>query len=218
MRSSEWKLFVLASIPLAAVIAIRFPILRIHSTQKGASIFLVCMAIGVAQFAGSLAISDLSRTSPDRAYVSSDQIEGLSWLRENARHDDVVATNLSLCRKGSTCVAETARSTVSAFSQLTTFAEGPRSIVGAGPNPSGGRPYPEWLEQRIELSLDAIETPTADRIARLRCDGVTYLAVMTSNQPAQIGRIDGTDLVFSNNEISILRLKEPSISKPCSAS
>ena len=216
-QSSQWKLFILASIPLAAVMVIRSPILHIQPAQKGAFVFLVCIAFGVAQFAGSLAASDLSRISPDRAYVSSDQIEGLTWLRENARNDDVVATNFSLCRKGSTCVAETARSTVSAFSQLTTFAEGPRSIVGAGPNPSGGRPYPEWLEQRIALSLDAIETPTADRISRLRCDGVTFLAVMTSNQPVQIERIDGTDLVFSNDEISILRLKEPSISKPCSA-
>jgi hypothetical protein len=138
-------------------------------------------------------------------------------LRENARNDDIVATNFSLCRKGSTCVAETARSTVSAFSQLVTFAEGPRSIVGAGPNSSGGRPYPGWLEQRIELSLDAIEAPTADRLSRLRCDGVAYLAVMNSNPSTPIERIDGTDLMFSNDEISILRLKEPSDSKTCSA-
>jgi hypothetical protein len=138
-------------------------------------------------------------------------------LRKNARNEDVVATNFSLCRKGSTCVAETARSTVSAFSQLMTFAEGPRSIVGAGPNSSGGRPYPDWLEQRIELTLDAIETPTADRLSRLRCHGVTYLAVMTSNPSTPIERIDGTDLMFSNDEIAILRLKEPSDSKTCSS-
>jgi hypothetical protein len=216
-QSSEWKLFVLSSLSLGALMAVGYPVLRNHPTQKRAFVLLACVAIGVAQFAGSLATSDLARLSPDRTYVSTSHIEGLSWLRENARNDDIVATNFSLCRKGSTCVAETARSTVSAFSQLVTFAEGPRSIVGAGPNSSGGRPYPGWLEQRIELSLDAIEAPTADRLSRLRCDGVAYLAVMNSNPSTPIERIDGTDLMFSNDEISILRLKEPSDSKTCSA-
>jgi hypothetical protein len=216
-QSSEWKLFVLSSISLGALMAVGYLLLHNHPTQKRAFVLLACVAIGVAQFAGSLATSDLSRLSSNRAYVSLGQIEGLSWLRKNAHNEDVVATNFSLCRKDSTCVAETARSTVSAFSQLMTFAEGPRSIVGAGPNSSGGRPYPDWLEQRIELSLDAIETPTADRLSRLRCDGVTYLAITTSNTSTPIERSDGTDLVFSNDEISILRLEEPSKSRTCSA-
>ena len=217
-QSSEWKLLALASVSLGSLIAVSYPVLRNHPTQRAAFIVIVCTAVGVAQFAGSLAISDLSRLSPDRLYVSSSQVEGLSWLRENAHNNDIVATNSSLCRKGSICVAETGRSTVSAFSHLTTFVEGPRSIVGAGPNSSGGRPYPEWLEKRIELSLDAIETPTAGLLAKLQCDGVTYLVVMASEPPAPTKRIDGASVVYSNGEISILRLKEPTNSKPCSAS
>ena len=81
-----------------------------------------------------------------------------------------------------------------------------------------GRPYPEWLEKRIDLSLDAIETPTAGLLSTLRCDGVTYLVVMASEPRTPTERIDGASVVYSNDEISILRLKETTNSKPCSAS
>lgn len=216
-QTNQVKLVVLSSFASVAILIFAIRSVRQSNSKWFTQLFLGVVALGVAQFMGSLVSSDHSRLSHDRQYVTTAQIQGLTWLREHATRDDVIATNISLCRDGQECLVETGRSIVSAFSRHMAFVEGPRSIVGAGPNPAGGRPFPEWLEERIALALNASEDLNAVDLEKLRCSDVDYIVISPITHTNDTTSPPWLTSVYANSEISIFELASKNGHLDCSA-
>lgn len=130
--------------------------------------------------------------------ASNEEIEALDWLRANSSTDSVVATNRTLCRPSSRCNQDESRYLVSAFAKRRVLLEGPRFVVG-------GRPYPEWVEERIDSSLDFAQTPDQNSVGRLLRSGVSWFYLLKSESTpsrkifAQFGSVD-----FENSSVLIV--------------
>lgn len=216
-QSNQVKLVVLSSFASVAMLIFTISSVRQPNSKWFTQLFLGVVTLGVAQFMGSLASSDHSRLSTDRQYVTTAQIQGLTWLHDHVSRDDVIATNISLCRDGQECQVETARSIVSAFSHHVAFVEGPRSIVGAGPNSAGGRPFPEWLEERIALTLNASENLDAADFEKLRCNNVDYIVISPIAHKSDATYPPWMTATYANSEIAIFRLSSNNVHLDCSA-
>jgi len=101
------------------------------------------------------------------AFVSPEELEALSWLRSNSKKGAVIATNQGLCADEYTCQIDQSRFLISAFSQRRVLIEGPRFVVG-------GFPYPNWVKDRISLSLRFHATPNSKDLRTLRDFGVAW--------------------------------------------
>ena len=209
-----WKLVCISVVfvVVIAMIAGSFPRKKIHRSPM---IIGFCLLLGTSQFIGSLFSLDNSRLSVNQTYVSTEQILGLNWLRQNSHEESIVATNLSLCAASTPCTIETARSIVSAFAHRTVYVEGPRSIVGAGQNSQGGRPFPVEIEQRIFNTLEASKEQSSKNISRLRCSNVTYLVVSPSVRSPLLELPKWAKVAYSNTEMTIISLEPIQSSQSC---
>jgi hypothetical protein len=163
------------------------------------SVGILAASIGVFGFTSTTK----GRQNFETSIASETDVRALNWLRENSGDNDVVATNRLLCHEGVDCGFDDSSYLISAISQRRVLVEGPRFVIG-------GRPYPQWMEERIELSLDFAESPTTDGMLRLAKKGVKWFYYdSTYLLNGQLGKAALDDLVkieYTDGPVMIFRI------------
>jgi pantetheine-phosphate adenylyltransferase len=137
-------------IPIAAAavsLSIIYSVQLLQKRTLARKQFWVNLSVGI--LAASIGVFGFTSTingwqSVETSIASDTDIRALNWLRENSGDNDVVATNRLLCREGVDCGFDDSSYLISAISQRRVLVEGPRFVIG-------GRPYPQWTEERIAL-------------------------------------------------------------------
>ena len=196
-------------IPIAAAAVSLSIIYSVQLLRKGTldrKQFWVNLSVGI--LAASIGVFGFTSTIKGRqgfetSIASETDVRALNWLRENSGDNDVVATNRLLCREGVDCGFDDSSYLISAISQRRVLVEGPRFVIG-------GRPYPQWMEERIELSLDFAESPTTDGMLRLAKKGVKWFYYdSTYLLDGQLGKAPLDDLVkieYIDGPVMIFRI------------
>lgn len=191
-----------AVISLSFVYSIQFLQKQTHIKNHlslNLSVGILAASVGVFGWTSTTHVGQSFETS----IVSSTDFQALNWLRDNSDENDVVATNRLLCREGDDCGSDDSSYLISAISQRRVLVEGPRFVIG-------GRPYPQWMNERIDISLDFAEAPTSEGILRLAENGVKwfyYDSTFLSND--EMSRSAFGDLVtieYVNGPVMIFRI------------
>lgn len=102
--------------------------------------------------------------------ASVEDVAALSWLRDSSPSTAVVATNRFLCDNDEPCSFDDSSYLISAVARRRVLVEGPRFVIG-------GRPYPDWIKQRIMLSIRFANSPTKSDFESLRRYGVSWFFI-----------------------------------------
>ena len=99
--------------------------------------------------------------------ASEEDIDSLNWLRNNSNDGDVIATNRGICIGTEPCGFDESSFLISAVAHRRVLIEGPRFVTG-------GRPYPAWVNDRIQKSLAFADSPSYMSFYNLKNMGVTW--------------------------------------------
>jgi hypothetical protein len=102
--------------------------------------------------------------------ASIEDVAALSWLRNSSPSTAIVATNRFLCITEQPCSFDDSSYLISAVARRRVLVEGPRFVIG-------GRPYPDWIKQRIELSVRFANSPNQADLDTLRRYGVSWFVI-----------------------------------------
>ena len=102
--------------------------------------------------------------------ASIEDVSALSWLRVSSPESAIVATNRFLCASTEPCSFDDSSFLISAVARRRVLVEGPRFVIG-------GRPYPQWMTDRIALSTRFAERPNDDDLRALKEYGVSWFVV-----------------------------------------
>lgn len=102
--------------------------------------------------------------------ASIEDVDALAWLRASSPSDAIVATNRFLCASAEPCSFDDSSFLISAVARRRVLVEGPRFVIG-------GRPYPQWMTERIALSTRFAEKPNETDLRKLKDYGVSWYVV-----------------------------------------
>ena len=176
--------------------------------QLHARILFLFMVVGLIFCSTGVFIAQSSQTSTYMSFGSiatQEDIDSLIWLRQNSNDDAIVATNRGICSGTDPCGFDDSSFLISAVAHRRVLIEGPRFVTG-------GRPYPDWVNDRIQKSLAFANSPSLASLYDLKNMGVTwyvldtnYLSntVIPSNEPWG----EWAELVHQESNILILKLR-----------
>ena len=140
--------------------------------KLGRNLFLVFVTTSLAS-SGALFFALLTQheqyTSTDRVAATKD-LQALSWLRNSSPDNAIVVTNRYLCQEPSSCLYDDSSFLISAVGRRRVFVEGPRFVAG-------GRPYPDWITERVRTSIRFAESPTHQDLKSLQKMGVSWVFI-----------------------------------------
>lgn len=110
--------------------------------------------------------------SPSGSVATEVDLSSLNWLRDNSGRSELVATNRFLCSGSNSCDFDESSFLISAVANRQVLIEGPRFV-------SGGRPYPNWIIDRIQISTDFANAPSEQALKKLLELGVTWFYLDT---------------------------------------
>ena len=137
--------------------------------------------------------------------ASVEDVDALSWLRTSSPSDAIVATNRFLCASTEPCSFDDSSFLISAVARRRVLVEGPRFVIG-------GRPYPQWMTDRIALSTRFANKPNDNDLRELKRFGVSWFVVserflssgtLVESDWAQFGMIR-----YHQNGIAIIELRD----------
>lgn len=132
-------------------------------------------------------------------------IEALAWLHENSAKMDIVATNRYLCPESEACPFDDSSMLISALAQRRVFIEGPRFVVG-------GRPYPEWVTDRVQMSTGFASRPSNGTLNQLMAADVTWFYLDKTSPQVSVESVSAMrSLVparFENDRVIIFKLTD----------
>ena len=137
--------------------------------------------------------------------ATREDIDSLNWLRNNSKVDAVIATNRGICTGSDPCGFDESSFLISAVAHRRVLIEGPRFVTG-------GRPYPDWVNERIQKSLAFANSPSNTSFYNLKNMGVTWY-FMDTNYLSDSAISSNTswgewaELVHQNSNILILKLR-----------
>ena len=102
--------------------------------------------------------------------ASVEDVSALTWLRNSSPSTAIVATNRFLCDNVEPCSFDDSSYLISAVARRRVLVEGPRFVIG-------GRPYPDWIKERITLSVRFANSPNHTDLESLRRYGVSWFVV-----------------------------------------
>jgi len=144
-------------------------------------------------------------------FTGSSQVNQASdWVRSNTGVDDVFAINRFCITKGTIDCIDPKYFAVSATAQRRILVEGPYYIVG-GPyfsdqeNVVDETKYPRAIKERLDLSRDFADAPTAEITARLKELGVGWFYLFLDNTTNRDWSPYAT-VEYQNDEVVILKL------------
>ena len=146
-----------------------------------------------------------SYDSPETVASTTD-LSSLDWVRLNSDESDILATNRYLCDQDIPCEFGDSSFLISAVSGRRVLIEGPRFVVG-------GRPYPDWVTDRIKLSVAFANAPTDALFAELQRFNVRWFYLDTNFITSGIDPLAnpwnkwGT-IAFHSSNIYVLKLKQ----------
>ena len=138
--------------------------------------------------------------------ASTTDLSSLDWVRSNVSDNDILATNRFLCNQDSACEYDDSSFLISAVSGRRVLIEGPRFVVG-------GRPYPDWVTDRIKLSVTFANAPTDALFVELQRFNVRWFYLDTNFITSGIDPLAnpwnkwGT-IAFHSSNIYVLKLKQ----------
>lgn len=191
-------------VPLGIGLLVSLPFLLLgRSSLRGFGVSWSSALVIATVFASSAILFDKVQQPTDYSspaeIASTEEIEALDWLRTNSSNDSIVATNRTLCRPNSRCEKDESRYLISSVAKRRVFLEGPRFVVG-------GRPYPEWIDERIDVSLDFAEKPDQSSLRRLRQSGVSWFYLLkTQSTPSRSAFARLGSVEFENPSVLIVR-------------
>ena len=137
--------------------------------------------------------------------ATEEDINSLNWLRNHSKVDAVIATNRGFCTGTDPCGFDDSSFLISAVAHRRVLIEGPRFVTG-------GRPYPDWVNDRIQKSLAFANSPSLASLYDLKNMGVTwyvmdtnYLSDSAISSNASWG--EWAELVHQESNILILKLR-----------
>jgi hypothetical protein len=110
--------------------------------------------------------------APSGSVATEVDLSSLNWLRDNSSRSDLVATNRFLCSGLNSCNFDESSFLISAVANRQVLIEGPRFVAG-------GRPYPNWITDRIRISTDFANAPSERALEQLLEMGVTWFYLDT---------------------------------------
>ena len=144
---------------------------RVKLAPRGRNTFLALTVLISIVFSGfGIFVKQASQAPsfyPVGSIASEADLKALGWLRDNSNNDDIVATNRGMCIGLEPCGFDESSFLISAVGHRRVLIEGPRFITG-------GRPYPDWVNKRIELSLAFANSPTKASASSLLASGVRW--------------------------------------------
>lgn len=137
--------------------------------------------------------------------ATREDIDSLNWLRNNSKVDAVIATNRGICTGTNPCGFDESSFLISAVAHRRVLIEGPRFVTG-------GRPYPDWVNERIRESLAFANSPSDTSFYNLKNMGVTWYFMDTnflsdSAISSNTAWGEWAELVHQDSNILILKLR-----------
>jgi hypothetical protein len=131
------------------------------------------------------------------------------WLRENTRFDDVIATN-RLCEVGEACPLD-GQSPVAALALRRTWIEAERFVAGnavtaVAYGESSPRGHPAWLNERKQLSLDFVGSPSDEVVQQIIDSKVRYFWIDPTRTKRRNWEPYAT-IRFENAEVIIVEMR-----------
>jgi hypothetical protein len=209
--NGQWKLsHIQILIPLVVAIATCGFIVLIRKKRVKSKLFGPAAFLFISCLVGSNVGTFLTQALKIPTYAAQGSIatevdlSSLRWLRANTSPSDIVATNRYLCSESLLCKFDESSFLISAVANRQVLIEGPRFVAG-------GRPYPDWIIDRISLSQSFAESPTDESYRRLREFGVSWFFLDTrfvnheaTNQPSLWG--NWASLEYQNSYVQIWKL------------
>jgi len=194
---------------LSILIAVVF-LISLRSKIKP-SLKLIQLFVIVALIGTSTGIFFLKSISQDTNHftetvASTTDLKALNWIHENVPESDVLATNRFLCNPDPPCNYDDSSFLISAVSGRRVLIEGPRFVIG-------GRPFPDWANKRIQLSIAFANSPTDPLFSELQKFEVKWFYIdtkfMTSRTNPNLNPWASWSVIaFRDANIYILKLKE----------
>ena len=188
-----------------ASLSISFGGWRNKSKRRYIQLSLIIALLGV-----STGIFTLRSIAPDtynftETVASTTDLSSLDWVRSNVNEIDILATNRFICNQDTSCDYDDSSFLISAVSGRRVLIEGPRFVVG-------GRPYPDWVKDRISLSVGFANAPTDELFVKLQNFNVRWFYLDTHFINSGIDPLTNpwerwATVVFQNSNIYVLRLK-----------
>ena len=196
-------------VPLTIVLAAgAITALRFRSESKKTIVLrlmattIISMTIGstIAFFRVAIEPSSYSFTE---TVADVRDLKALGWLRENSDPNDLVATNRYLCEGPEPCPFDDSSMLISAIARRRVLIEGPRFVVG-------GRPYPEWVNKRVQESIDFSISPSYETLDRLMASNVKWFYLDKQGLGVSSRTITKTKLIaspmYENERVIIFKL------------
>jgi len=166
-------------------------------------VFVVCLVLGSVGIFVRQSIIVPSYT-PKGSVATDVEIESLKWLNDNSDKDAIIATNRSMCSKDDECGVDESSYLISAVAHRRVLIEGPRFVTG-------GKPYPNWVNDRIEDSLAFANSPSEVSRDALLGRGITWFFLDSDLLPTGFNRLSmpwslWASLEYQNENIYIFRL------------
>ena len=138
--------------------------------------------------------------------ASTTDLESLDWLRNTAEPTAVIATNRFLCIQEVPCSFDDSSFLISAVSRRRVLIEGPRFVIG-------GMPYPVWVKDRIQVSVDFANSPSYETWLQLRNLDVDWFYLDTNFITSELNPMntpwnEWATVAYHNSNVYILKLKE----------
>ena len=138
--------------------------------------------------------------------ASTTDLESLDWLRNIAKPTAVIATNRFLCIQDVPCSFDDSSFLISAVSRRRVLIEGPRFVIG-------GMPYPVWVKDRIQASVDFANSPSYETWLQLRNFDVDWFYLDTNFITSELDPMntpwnEWATVAYHNSNVYILKLKE----------
>ena len=179
-------------------------ILNIHTSRTLAVFLILCTtSVSSSRFLveSTKPVEYLSTTE----VASNEDVRSLNWLKKFSQSDSIVATNRFLCASAEPCSFDDSSFLISAVARRRVLVEGPRFVIG-------GRPYPQWMTDRIALSTRFANKPNDNDLRELKRFGVSWFVVserflssgtFVESDWAQFGMIR-----YHQNGIAIIELRD----------
>jgi hypothetical protein len=201
------NILILLSVFFVIVFSIAGWLIILNFSNKGKGIFrpvLIASLIGVSSGIYLANASTTQEYNFTESVASTRDIKALDWLKDRSSSSDVVATNRFLCDQESPCSFDDSSFLISAVSGLRVYIEGPRFVIG-------GRPYPDWVKNRINTSIDFANSPNDKAFNTLKASGVKWFYVdenfLSSGDSKSVNRWkDWATVEYSDENVLILNL------------
>ena len=179
---------------------------RLAVTHNLIAVSVILSVIGVSTGIYSLRAMEHDKYSFTETVASTTDLSSLDWVRSNVSENDILATNRFLCNQDIACDYDDSSFLISAVSGRRVLIEGPRFVVG-------GRPYPDWVTDRIKLSVTFANAPTDALFAELQRFNVRWFYLdsnfITSGLDPLVSPWNKwATVAFHSSNVYVLKLKQ----------